>query len=151
MIALIQRVKTAKAVVYGKITGSINEGLVVLLGIKNKDDEDEARFLAKKVVNMRIFNDREGKMNLSLIDIKGECLVVSQFTLHANERKGRRPSFINAAKPELAEKLYNVFIKEISNNNIKVASGVFGAMMEVHLINNGPVTIIAKSKNEYGR
>ncbi|MGQ9705405.1 MAG: D-aminoacyl-tRNA deacylase [bacterium] len=151
MIALIQRVKEARVIVCGRINSEISYGLVVLLGVKNEDDENEARFLAKKVVNMRIFNNIEGKMNLSLIDIKGECLVVSQFTLHADERKGRRPSFIKAGKPELAEHLYNIFIEEVASNGIKVAGGVFGAMMEVHLINDGPVTIIAKSKNEYER
>jgi D-tyrosyl-tRNA(Tyr) deacylase len=151
MIALLQRVKEASVDVGFKTTGAIGSGLVVFLGVKKEDDSDEARYLAKKVANMRIFNDSEGKMNLSLIDIKSECLVVSQFTLHADERKGRRPSYIDAAEPELAENLYNIFIEEVSNNGINVASGVFGAMMEVHLINDGPVTIIAKSKNEYGR
>lgn len=150
MIALIQRVNNASVVVNGNTVASINTGLLVLLGIKNDDTDEDAKYLANKVVNMRIFNDNEGKMNLSLLDIKGECLVVSQFTLHADERKGRRPSFIKAAPPDKAEKLYNIFVNEISQYGINAEKGIFGATMEIHLVNNGPVTIIARSKNEYG-
>jgi len=150
MIALIQRVNNASVVVNGNTVASINTGLLVLLGIKNEDTDEDAKYLANKVVNMRIFNDNEGKMNLSLLDIKGECLVVSQFTLHADERKGRRPSFIKAAPPDKAENLYNIFVNEISQYGINAEKGIFGATMEIHLVNNGPVTIIARSKNEYG-
>lgn len=149
MIALIQRVSDASVSIEGEMVGEIGCGLCVLLGIKEGDDEDEARYLAKKVTNMRIFNDEEGKMNLSLLDVGGEALVVSQFTLHADERKGRRPSFIKSARPQVALPLYELFIEELRNQGVHTEAGEFGAMMDVKLCNTGPVTIITRSKNEY--
>jgi D-tyrosyl-tRNA(Tyr) deacylase len=149
MIALIQRVSRASVLIKGGVAGEIGDGLCILLGIKEGDDEEEVRYLAGKVANMRIFNDDDGKMNLSVLDVGGSALVVSQFTLHADERKGRRPSFIKSAKPEVAIPLYELFIDELKKSGIHTESGEFGAMMEVELINSGPVTIIAKSKNEY--
>ena len=119
--------------------------MLVLLGVKNDDTEKEAELLAKKTVNLRIFSDKEGKMNLSLLDIQGEALVVSQFTLYGNCKKGRRPSFIDAALPEKADLLYQHYVQCLKNDNISVQTGQFQAMMQVELINEGPVTIILDS------
>jgi len=130
----------------GKVVGEIGEGLNVLLGVGRGDTEEDVKKLAKKIVNLRIFEDSEGKFQHSLLDVKGEVLVVSQFTLYANVRKGRRPSFEEAEKPERAKELYEKFIEEVKTYGVKTESGVFGAMMEVHIINWGPVTIILESK-----
>lgn len=148
MIAVIQRVSEASVVINNKINGSINQGLLVLLGISHDDTEEDITWLAGKIVNMRIFNDEENKMNLSLRDIGGEILLISQFTLHAQTKKGNRPSFIDAARPEKAIPLYEKFKMELSTLiDEDIASGIFGADMQVNLINNGPVTIVIDSKN----
>lgn len=147
MKAIIQRVSQASVEVEHKIVGEIGPGLVILLGVAEDDEETDADYLAEKIVNLRIFNDAEDKMNLSLSDIQGELLAISQFTLYANTRKGRRPSFIEAALPEKAEPLYNYFIKKIEETGIRVAGGIFGAMMTVKIFNEGPVTIIMESKD----
>lgn len=148
MKAVIQRVKSGKVVINNQVVGEIDKGLMILLGVKEGDTEREVQFLAKKIANLRIMSDKQGKMNLSVKDVGGEVLVVSQFTLIADTKKGNRPSFVKAARPEFAEGLYFKFIKELKNQGIKkVAGGEFGAMMDVHLINNGPVTIILKTEN----
>jgi D-tyrosyl-tRNA(Tyr) deacylase len=147
MKAVIQRVSKANVEVEGKIVGEIGPGLVILLGIAGDDEEADADYLVEKIVNLRIFNDAEEKMNLNLLDVQGELLAISQFTLYANTRKGRRPSFINAALPEKAEPLYQYFIHRIEEYRIKVARGIFGALMMVKIFNQGPVTIIIESKD----
>lgn len=142
MKIVLQRVKEANVKVKGEIVGKIGKGVVLLVGIEKGDREEAAKYLADKVVNLRIFPDDKGKMNLSLLDVRGEILAVSQFTLAASLKKGRRPSFDNAEEPEKAEKLFNFFVEELKNKKVKVETGVFGAMMEVYLINDGPVTYI---------
>lgn len=149
MKAVIQRVSEASVEVDGRIIGKIGPGLVILLGVAEDDEEADADYLAEKIVNLRIFNDAEDKMNLSLSDIQGEILAISQFTLYANTRKGRRPSFIKAALPEKAEPLYEYFIKKIEKTGVRVARGIFGAMMTVNIFNEGPVTIIMESKDRF--
>lgn len=149
MKAVIQRVSEASVWVDGKVVGDIEVGLLVLLGIREEDTADDCVQLAEKIVGLRIFNDSEAKMNLSLLDVGGEALVVSQFTIHADCRRGRRPSFTRAAKPETAIPLYERFIEELQKKGIRTESGVFGAMMEVGLVNDGPVTIVISSKNEF--
>jgi D-tyrosyl-tRNA(Tyr) deacylase len=151
MLALIQRVSDAAVAIGSEITSEIRNGLLVFLGIKSEDDENEAKYLAAKSVNLRIFNDENGKMNLSLFDINGELLVVSQFTLHADTKHGNRPSFTEAAPQPKAEELYKCFVNECRNllGHQRVAEGRFRAMMKVKLINDGPVTIMLRSKNEY--
>jgi D-aminoacyl-tRNA deacylase len=139
--ALLQRVSYASVTVDEQVVGQIGKGLLVLLGVGQDDSEAQAKTLADKIVHLRIFEDDEGKMNRSLLDIGGEVLVVSQFTLYADIRKGRRPSFTDAAPPAIAEPLVERFQEAIAAHGIKVAGGVFGAMMEVELINQGPVTI----------
>ena len=148
MKVVIQRVSEAKVCINGKTVGSIGKGLVVLLGIETEDEEQDAQRLIQKILALRIFNDSQGVMNISLKDIDGDLLVVSQFTLHANTRKGNRPSYIKAAKPDIAIPLYDYFLQqcEIALGK-KVASGAFGADMQVSLINDGPVTIIIDTKN----
>lgn len=146
MRALIQRVTEASVAVDGEITGKIGQGLVIFLGVKTGDTDDDARFLAEKCANLRIFTDAEGKFNLSCLDVKGDALVVSQFTLYGDTRKGRRPSFIAAAPPEISEPLYEKFMECLQQHGIKVESGVFGAMMQVEIHNDGPVTILVESK-----
>lgn len=146
MRAVIQRVSKASVTVEDKITGKINEGLVILLGIKSGDTDADAKYLAEKCVNLRIFTDEEGKFNLSALDVKGEVLVVSQFTLYGNTQKGRRPNFTDAAPPDISEPLYERFIHHVRESGLKAASGIFGAMMMVEIHNDGPVTIIAESK-----
>jgi D-aminoacyl-tRNA deacylase len=138
---LLQRVTRAEVRVGGKVTGSIGPGLVVLVGVGHEDTDQIAGSLADKTVDLRIFRDDAGKTNLSLADVAGEMLAVSQFTLFADTRKGRRPSFIDAAPPELGERLYEGFAKAVERRGIKVARGVFGAEMEVELINDGPMTV----------
>ena len=148
MKALIQRVSSASVAVEGTCVAEINTGLLVLLGVTETDTPKEAAWLASKVVNMRIFNDAEGKMNLSLLDVGGEALVVSQFTLYADARKGNRPSYVQAARPEMAKPLYEFFVAEIQKLMGKpVPTGVFGADMKVSLINDGPVTLILETPN----
>ncbi|HPD60401.1 MAG TPA: D-aminoacyl-tRNA deacylase [Thermodesulfobacteriota bacterium] len=146
MRAVIQRVKSAQVIVNEKIIGSIGFGLLVLLGISREDNCVDADYLVEKTINLRIFADQDGKMNRSLLDIGGEMLIVSQFTLIADCRKGRRPSFTTAADPAQAKKLYQYFIERVKEKGVTVATGEFQALMEVGLINNGPVTILMDSK-----
>lgn len=149
MRAVIQRVSFASVKVDGDLIGQINSGLLVLLGIEADDNSDDVRWLAKKITSLRIFSDAEGKMNLDLGEVDGGLLVVSQFTLHASTKKGTRPSFIKAARPEHAIPLYNEFIDECQSLiGKKVETGEFGAMMDVELLNDGPVTIIIDTKNK---
>jgi len=145
----VQRVKEAKVVVDGKTVGEIGQGLLVLLGVEQKDEKEDADYLVSKIAHLRIFRDSEQKFNRSLIDVKGGMLVVSQFTLLGDCRKGRRPSFTDAALPEKAKELYEYFISSVAKNNIPVASGEFKAMMDVHLINDGPVTMLLDSKKRF--
>lgn len=145
MRCVIQRVSRAKVTVAGEITGEIGKGILVLLGVSGEDTEKEADFLLEKTLNLRIFEDAEGKMNLSLLEILGELLVVSQFTLYGDARKGRRPSFIKAAPPEKANTLYEYFVHQARKQIKKVETGRFQAMMDVELINDGPVTILLDS------
>jgi D-tyrosyl-tRNA(Tyr) deacylase len=149
MRAVVQRVKRASVKVDNEMIGQINEGLLVLLGIEDADGDEDIKYLVDKICNLRIFEDSDEKMNLSLIDTKGELLAVSQFTLYGDCRKGRRPSFIMAAKPEYAENLYKKFITECKKQISKVETGKFQADMEVELINKGPVTIILDSKKNF--
>ena len=142
MKVVVQRVSCASVLVNQKIVGEIGRGLVLLIGIAKTDTIENIDFVADKCVNLRIFQDKQGKMNRSLLDEKGEILAISQFTLLGNTLKGRRPSFINAEEPERAEQLYNRFVEKLKSFNIKVTSGIFGAMMDVELINQGPVTLI---------
>lgn len=149
MRVVLQRVKEASVSIEGKINGAINTGILVLLGIEEADTKEDIDWLCNKICNLRIFNDTNGVMNLSLQDVNGEVLLISQFTLHANTKKGNRPSYIKAAKPETAIPLYSEFIKKLGLLLGKpVATGKFGAHMEVALINDGPVTIIIDSKNK---
>lgn len=148
MKAVIQRAKNASVTVDEKVIGAIDNGFVVLLGVTHEDTIEDVNYIANKIINLRVFEDEEGKMNLSLIDIKGSILSVSQFTLYADTRKGRRPSFIEAAKPEHANELYMKFNKELINKGIHVETGEFGAMMDISLTNEGPVTIIIDSKEK---
>ena len=142
MKLVMQRVKNAKVDVDGKTVGKIEKGFLVLLGVTHNDTKNEADYLVKKICNLRVFEDENGKMNLSIKDVRGELLIVSQFTLYADCTGGNRPSFINAAKPEIAEPLYEYFCEECENNGIHVEKGIFGADMKVSLLNDGPVTII---------
>ena len=149
MRAVLQRVSRAKVSVDNKIVGEIEKGILVLLGISREDSETEANYLLEKILNLRIFEDSDDKMNLSLLDIGGELLVVSQFTLYGDARKGRRPSYIKAAAPETADKIYRFFVNEAKNKVKKVATGQFQAMMQVELINDGPVTILLDSDKHF--
>ena len=149
MRAVIQRVARAKVTVDGEITGEIGRGILVLLGVSKNDSEKEALYLLEKTLNLRIFEDPEGKMNLSLLDIKGELLVVSQFTLYGDARKGRRPSFIDAAAPAEANRLYEFFVSEARRQIARVGTGRFQAMMDVELVNDGPVTILLDSDKNF--
>jgi D-aminoacyl-tRNA deacylase len=142
MRAVIQRVNKAEVKVDGKIIGQISSGLLVLLAIHTNDDKQSIIRLADKIINLRIFSDQEDKMNLSLLDIKSEILVVSQFTLYGDTKKGNRPSFIESARPDKAIPYYEKFVSYLRDKHIKVETGKFGAMMEVGLVNEGPVTII---------
>ncbi len=148
MIAVIQRVSSASVSTEGKVISSISQGILILLGVEKGDTVEEAKWLADKITDLRIFNDSEQKMNLSIEEIKGEILVVSQFTIPAKIKKGRRPSFDYAEKPEIAEKLYEAFCSFIEMRNIPVKKGVFGAMMDVTLTNTGPVTFIVEKKSD---
>jgi D-tyrosyl-tRNA(Tyr) deacylase len=146
MRAVIQRVSQARVVIDGVVAGEIQRGLLVLLGVTHTDTVEQARWLAEKVVGLRIFNDAEDKMNLGAGDVGGGVLVVSQFTLYGDCRKGRRPSFIDAAGPETAIPLYEAFVNAVRAQGIPTATGRFGAMMQVELVNDGPVTLIVDSK-----
>ncbi|MCM3738642.1 D-aminoacyl-tRNA deacylase [Oceanobacillus luteolus] len=148
MKAVIQRAKDASVSVDGQIIGAIDHGLVVLLGVTHEDTVEDAKYLVNKIMHLRIFEDENEKMNLSLKDVGGSILSISQFTLYADTRKGRRPSFIHAAKPEEANQLYEAFNAELRKENIQVETGEFGAMMDVSLTNVGPVTIIIDSKDK---
>jgi D-tyrosyl-tRNA(Tyr) deacylase len=149
MISVIQRVSNASVRIDHKLKSEIGQGLMLLLGIAHKDTLEDVTWLSQKVVNMRIFGDSDGKMNLSVKDLNGDILVVSQFTLHANTKKGNRPSFIEAARPEVAIPLYKAFIKQIEIDlGKKVSTGEFGADMQISLINDGPVTIIVDTKSK---
>jgi D-aminoacyl-tRNA deacylase len=141
MRACIQRVRQARVTVDGAVCGEITRGLVVLLGVSTKDGESEAAWLAEKTAGLRIFEDDGGKMNRSLAEVGGAMLVVSQFTLYGDCRRGRRPSFIDAAAPELAERLYEAFVAKVKETGVTVATGRFRAQMEVTLTNDGPVTL----------
>ena len=143
MKLVVQRVKYASVKVDNRIVGKIDNGFLVLLGIGENDTKEKADFLVNKLIKLRVFEDDNGKMNLSIKDINGELLIISQFTLYADCSSGNRPSFVNAAKPDIAEKLYEYFIDECKKENIKkVENGEFGADMKVELLNDGPVTII---------
>ncbi|MCR3921687.1 MAG: D-aminoacyl-tRNA deacylase [Firmicutes bacterium] len=142
MRAVIQRVTTARVEVDGDVIGQINNGLLILLGIHKDDQAEDLHYLVEKIINLRVFDDELGKMNLSLLDTGGSVLVVSQFTLYADTRKGRRPGFSYAAGPAMAEPLYEQFCAALRSLDVPVATGRFGATMDVHLTNQGPVTII---------
>ena len=146
MRVVVQRVKHASVTINGTVNGKINNGFLVLLGIQSTDSEQDVDYLVKKVTNLRIFSDENDKMNLSLKDVNGELLVISQFTLYGNCREGNRPSFIEAAKPDVAIPLYEYFVEECKKQISVVETGVFGADMKVSLLNDGPVTIIIESK-----
>jgi D-tyrosyl-tRNA(Tyr) deacylase len=149
MRAVIQRVNRARVRVNGQTTGEIGPGLLVLLGVGKGDTAKESDDLVDKVINLRIFEDAEGKMNLSLLEVNGELMVISQFTLYADCRKGRRPSFTDAAPPGEAQRLYDYFVETSRNRGLKVATGVFQALMEVELVNSGPVTILLDSSKVF--
>jgi len=149
MRAVVQRVSRARVTVDGKVTGEIGQGVLLLLGVAGTDTEDDARYLVDKTLNLRIFEDADGKMNLSLLDVKGGLLVVSQFTLYGDTRRGRRPSFIDAAPPERANELYELFVSESRKQINEVATGLFQAMMDVELVNDGPVTILIDSEKQF--
>lgn len=147
MKTVIQRVSSASVTIDGNIVSQIKNGLLILVGIENEDTTEDIDWLSKKIVNLRIFNDENDVMNKSLIDINGDAIVVSQFTLHASTKKGNRPSYIKAAKPDIAIPLYQKFVSTIEDQlNKKVGTGVFGADMKVALVNDGPVTILIDSK-----
>ena len=146
MRAVIQRVTRASVTVEGRVTGEIGAGLLVLLGVSRTDNPESAAYLAEKIANLRIFSDEAGKMNLSLLDVGGSALLVSQFTLYGDTRGGRRPSYIQAAPPEQASLLYQEFVRSIRSLGVPVQTGVFQAHMQVELVNDGPVTILLDSE-----
>ncbi|MBC8588684.1 D-aminoacyl-tRNA deacylase [Paratissierella segnis] len=146
MRAVVQRVTTASVSVEGKAVGEIGNGLMVLLGVGDEDTDRDLEYLVEKIVGLRIFQDENDKMNLSLMDVKGELLVISQFTLYGDVRKGKRPSFIKSARPDIGKMYYEEFIEKTKSLGIKTEKGIFGAHMDVNLINNGPVTILLDSK-----
>ncbi|WP_461200250.1 D-aminoacyl-tRNA deacylase [Anoxybacillus sp. TBDG-1] len=146
MRVVVQRAKDAKVTVAGEVVGEIDFGLVLLVGITHDDTKEDAAFVADKIAHLRIFEDEHGKMNLSLLDVGGSILSISQFTLYGDCRKGRRPNFMDAAKPEQAKHIYELFNEQLRQKGIRVETGVFGAMMDVELTNAGPVTLIVESK-----
>jgi D-aminoacyl-tRNA deacylase len=149
MRAVVQRVSRARVLVGDEVTGEIGPGILLLLGVSAKDTEADASYLVDKTLNLRIFNDADGKMSLSLLDTGGGLLVVSQFTLYGDSRKGRRPSYIGAARPAEANRLYEFFIAEAKKQISKVESGRFQAMMDVELVNDGPVTLLLDSERSF--
>ena len=149
MRAVIQRVSKASVTVESSITAAIQKGLLILIGIEDDDDISDIEWLSRKIINLRIFNDANGVMNTSLIDVDGDAVVVSQFTLHASTKKGNRPSYLKASKPEIAIPIYEKFVAQIEKDlGKKVGTGVFGADMKVELLNDGPVTIVIDTKNK---
>ena len=149
MTAVVQRVSRASVTVDGETVGAIGRGLMILLGVTHGDGEEEARWLAGKVAGLRIYEDAEGKMNRGLLDVGGSALVVSQFTLYGDCRKGNRPSFVDAAHPEKAEDLYEVFLEQLKQSGLRIASGRFQAMMDISLVNQGPVTVLLDSRKGF--
>ncbi|HLA11699.1 MAG TPA: D-aminoacyl-tRNA deacylase [Pyrinomonadaceae bacterium] len=149
MRAVVQRVTRAKVTVEAEVVGEIEQGLVVLLGVGTDDHRADAEYLAEKIAALRIFNDLDGKMNLSVQDVQGGCLVISQFTLHGDVRRGLRPSWSDAARPEVAEPLYRYFVEKLASVVGRVATGSFRAMMQVELVNDGPVTILLDSRKQF--
>jgi D-tyrosyl-tRNA(Tyr) deacylase len=147
LIAVLQRVTSGYVTIDGRLAGKIDQGLVILLGVMGDDDGNDADFLVKKIAGLRIFNDENDKLNLSVKDVHGAALVVSQFTLCADTHKGRRPSFIRAAPPEKGSALYEDFMKKLEGQGVPVQSGEFGAMMNVNIQNDGPVTIVLNSRD----
>jgi D-tyrosyl-tRNA(Tyr) deacylase len=147
MKIVLQRVKEASVSVQGKIVGEIEEGVCLLVGIEKGDEEEDARYLARKIAELRIFPDEEGKMNRSLFDVRGDVLAVSQFTLAGSIQKGRRPSFDKAEEPVRAERLFRFFVEQVTQMGLKIETGIFQAMMEVRLVNDGPVTFVLQEKN----
>lgn len=148
MKIVVQRVKEASVKVEGKIVGEVSEGLMLLIGVDETDETNDADWLIKKIIDLRIFSDENGKMNLSVKDISGEILCISQFTLISDYKKGNRPSYIKAAKPEKAIPLFEYFKQEIKKSGLKIESGIFGADMKVSLLNDGPVTLVLDSKTK---
>ncbi|WP_026475762.1 D-aminoacyl-tRNA deacylase [Alkaliphilus transvaalensis] len=149
MRAVAQRIKEGRVEVAGEVTGAIDGGLLIYLGVGQEDTSQDVKFMAEKLSNLRIFEDEEGKMNRSLLDVGGKMLVVSQFTLYGDCRKGRRPNFTDAGKPEVADQLYLEFVNTCKEMGIEVQTGVFQAHMEVHSINDGPVTMLIDSKKGF--
>jgi D-tyrosyl-tRNA(Tyr) deacylase len=147
--AVVQRVKRASVTVDGEIVGEIDKGFLVLIGVSGDDTEADVRYCVEKILNLRVFEDGDGKMNLSLLDIGGELLAVSQFTLYGDTRRGRRPSFISAAPPDAASRLYEYFVGECRKQIARVETGRFQAMMDVELVNDGPVTILIDSQKTF--
>ena len=147
MIAVIQRCSRGQVTVSDKVVGEISHGLVIFLGVQKNDTENDAEFLVNKICGLRIFNDENDKMNLSIKDVNGSALVISQFTLCGDTKKGRRPSFIKAATPDDGNRLYEYFILEMKKGGVPIESGEFGAMMDVELVNDGPVTFVLNSKD----
>jgi D-tyrosyl-tRNA(Tyr) deacylase len=150
MRALVQRVKRCSVTIEGKLYSSIENGILILIGMRNGDNESDAKYLAERCSSLRIFEDEAGKMNLSVKEVNGEAMVVSQFTLYGDTHKGNRPSYTDAAPPQIAEALYNNFVSYLQKylGEKRVATGVFRAMMKVELINDGPVTLMLESKNQ---
>ena len=149
MRAVVQRVSRASVTVGGEVTGRIGKGFLVLLGVEDGDGQDDVVFMAQKIVGLRVFEDSDGKMNLGLAEVGGAMLVVSQFTLLGDCRKGRRPSFIQAARPELADELYRAFVAEVRGQGIEVQTGRFQQHMDVELVNDGPVTLLLDSRKQF--
>ncbi|RIH88275.1 D-aminoacyl-tRNA deacylase [Meiothermus luteus] len=149
MRAVVQRVREARVVVEGQVVGQIGQGLLVLLGVGRGDTQEDAAYLARKIAGLRVFPDLEGKLNRGLLEVGGEVLVVSQFTLYGNTRKGNRPSFVQAAPPDEGKRLYEQFCDLLSTQGLHVETGVFQAHMEVHLVNEGPVTLILDSSERH--